>query len=149
MQTASTPSPYMRSTHHEPSFSDAVRRVADAGQRMVRDRIELARLDAATIAGRTLRGVVMIAAGAVLLSGAWFALMTGAVLYLNRYLMMPASVAIVAGATLLVGALLVYAGSRRTRNEITGENQAERRAEAREKLHGDGRRTYTAREAHA
>ncbi len=149
MQTAPYPSTRASGARGEPSFSDAVRRLADAGQRMVKDRIELARLDAATIAGRTLRGVVMIAAGAVLLSGAWFALMTGAVLYLNRYLVMPASVAIVAGATLLVGALLVYAGSKRTRNEITGENQAERRAEAHEKVHAEGRKVYTEREAHA
>lgn len=115
-------------------MSDAVRRLADAGQRMVRDRIELARLDAATIAGRTVRGVVMIAAGAVLLSGAWFALMTGAVLFLDRYLPLAASVAIVAAVTALIGGVLIAAGSKRTKNELSGENQAERRAEARATL---------------
>ena len=58
---------------HEPSFIDAVLRVIEASQRLVLDRVDLARLDVARLATYALRGAVLVAVGAVLIAGAWFA----------------------------------------------------------------------------
>ncbi len=102
----------------DPSISDALVRVFEAGQRIVLDRVDLARFDLAQIATRTLRGAVLVAVGALLIAGAWFALITGAVLWLHIYLTLPASILIVVGASAALGMAAVAAGIHRATGDV-------------------------------
>jgi Putative Actinobacterial Holin-X, holin superfamily III len=97
----------------EPSLLDSIVRTFEAGQRVVLDRIELAYFDLKQLATKTLHGAVLIAIGAVLLCGAWFALVVGAVAWLQQYLTLPASVLIVAGLTAVAGGASLALGIRR------------------------------------
>src|SRR5262245_49879117 len=94
----------------EPSIFDSIVRTFEAGQRVVLDRIELAYFDLKQLATQTLRGALLIAIGAMLLSGAWFALMVGVVAWLQQYLTLPASVLLVAGLTAVGGAMSLMLG---------------------------------------
>jgi Putative Actinobacterial Holin-X, holin superfamily III len=102
---------------HEPSFVDAVLRVIEAGQRLVLDRIDLARLDVARLASRAVRGTALVAIGAVLIVGGWFATLALAVLCLRPYLSPTASLAILAAATIVAGGASMAIGLRRARVE--------------------------------
>jgi hypothetical protein len=97
----------------EPTLIEAVLRVIEASQRLVLDRVDLARLDVARLAAHALRGAVLVAVGAVLIAGAWFAALGVVVLWLEPYLSPMASLAIIAVATLLGGAASVASGVRR------------------------------------
>jgi hypothetical protein len=98
---------------HEPSIIDAVLRVIEASQRLVLDRVDLARLDVARLASHAMRGAVLVAVGAVLIAGAWFAALGVIVLWLRPYLSPTGSLAIIAVATLIAGAASVSSGVRR------------------------------------
>ncbi len=102
----------------DPSISDALVRVFEAGQRIVLDRVDLARFDLAQLATRTLRGAVLVAVGALLIAGAWFALITGAVLWLHLYLTLPASILIVVGASAALGIAAIAAGINRATADL-------------------------------
>jgi len=106
----------------EPSLVDSVIRVVEAGQRLLLDRLDLARFDLSRLVNRTMRGVAFIAGGAVLLIGACFALLGGAVMWLHQslYLSLAASCVIVAAVAGGVGGGVIFAGVRRTRPE-TGD----------------------------
>jgi hypothetical protein len=97
----------------EPSLLESIVRAFEAGQRVVLDRIELASFDLKQLATRTLHGAVLIALGALLLSGAWFALMIGVVALLQEYVGLGASIVIVAGGTAVAGGLALGIGVRR------------------------------------
>jgi hypothetical protein len=98
---------------HEPSLIDAVLRVIEASQRLVLDRVDLARLDVARLATYALRGVVLVAVGAVLIAGAWFATLGFIVLLLQPYLSPTTSLLVIAVATFIAGAATVASGIRR------------------------------------
>jgi len=100
----------------EPSILDSIVRTFEAGQRVVLDRIELAYFDLRQLATKTLHGAVLIAIGALLLSGAWFALMVGLVAWLQQYLTLPASILIVAGLTAAGGGASLVLGIRRAQH---------------------------------
>ena len=97
----------------EPRIVDAAIRIFEAGQRVILDRVDLARLDLAQAASAAVRGAALIALGAVLLAGAWFSAMGGVVVWLQTYLTLPASLAVVGGLSAVVGAAAVTIGVRR------------------------------------
>ena len=111
----SAPSPSERGS--EPSLVDSLIRVVEAGQRLLLDRLDLARFDLSQLVNRTMRGVAFIAGGAVLLIGACFALLGGAVMWLHQsmYLSLAASCLIVAAVAAGLGGGVMIAGVRRTR----------------------------------
>jgi hypothetical protein len=110
IETAATP------PEREPSLVESVVHVIEAGQRLLLDRLDLARFDLGQLVNRTMRGVAFIAAGTVLLTGACFALMGGAVMWLHQGLdfSLAASCVIVAVVAGGVGASVVVVGMRRT-----------------------------------
>jgi len=101
---------------HEPSLVESVVHVVEAGQRLLVDRLDLARFDLGQVVSRTMRGVAFVAAGAVLLTGACFALMGGAVMWLHQGLdlSLAASCLIVGAVAGGFGAGVVVLGVRRT-----------------------------------
>ncbi len=106
----------------EPSLLDSVIRIFEAGQRVILDRLDLARFDLGEVATRALRGAALVAVGAVLLCGAWFTLIGGAVVWLQAYVSLPASLALVAAGSAALGAVAIAAGIRRAQPDgIAGE----------------------------
>lgn len=101
----------------EPSVGDAVIHVFEAGQRMVLDRIDLARFDLDQLAGRTLRSAALACSGTLLLAGAWFTAMGGAVVWLQSYLSLAGSLAVAALFSAGVGASAIVIGVRHARSE--------------------------------
>lgn len=88
----------------EPSVGDALIHLFESGQRLVLDRIDLARFDLRELAGRTVRDAALAVTGGVLLAGAWFLAMASAVVWLRQYLPLALSLAMVAGASAVLGA---------------------------------------------
>jgi hypothetical protein len=102
-------------TPSEPSLLASIIRLFEAGQRVVLDRLDLAYFDLAQLATRTLRGAALIAIGAVLLTGAWFTVMGGAVVWLQQYMSLAASLALVAATSAVLGGGALAVGLRRAR----------------------------------
>ncbi len=102
-------------SHPEPpGLADTAFRVVEAGQRVLLDRIDLARLDLSRLLTLGVRTAVAVAAGTVLLSGAWCGIMAAAALRLQGLgLSLPASLLIVAVLSAAAGAATVGAGLRR------------------------------------
>jgi hypothetical protein len=100
-------------TRPDPSLLDSLIRAFEAGQRVVLDRLDLAYFDLAQIATRTVRGVVLIVIGSLLVVGAWFAVMGGLVLWLQQYVALPVSIALVAVGSAVVGGTAIALGVRR------------------------------------
>ncbi len=98
MAVETTPAP------SEPSVGDALMHLFESGQRLVLDRIDLARFDLRELAGRTVRDTALAVTGGVLLAGAWFLAMAAAVVWLRQYLSLALSLAVVAGASATLGA---------------------------------------------
>jgi hypothetical protein len=90
-------------THGEPSATDAVERVLDAGQRLVTEGIELAKLDVQEAVSEKLSQGAAIVVPGLFAFGGWWILMAALVVFLETYLVLPASLAIVGGAHLLIG----------------------------------------------
>jgi hypothetical protein len=101
----------------EPSLVDAVIHVFEAGQRVVLDRLDLARFDVDRFAAQVLRGAALIAVGSVLLSGAWFALMAGVVVWLQPSLSLAASLTATAAITTIAGSITIALGIQRARGD--------------------------------
>jgi hypothetical protein len=99
----------------EPSLGDAVIHVFEAGQRIVLDRIDLARFDLGHLAGRALRSAVLALAGTVLLAGAWFTALGGAVIWLRPYLSLGGGLVAAAVLSAGVGASAIAIGIRHAR----------------------------------
>jgi hypothetical protein len=91
----------------EPSVGDALIHLFESGQRLVLDRIDLARFDLRELAGRTVRGAALAVIGGVLLAGGWFMAMASAVVWLRQYLPLAASLAIVAVVSAVLGATAI------------------------------------------
>lgn len=104
------------STPSEPSLLDSMIRIFEAGQRVILDRLDLAYFDLTQFASRTLRGAALIVVGAVVLAGAWFVLIGGVVVWMQQYLSLPVSLALVAGASVLVGAACIVIGTKRAQS---------------------------------
>jgi hypothetical protein len=106
-------------THGEPSTTDAVERVIDAGQRLVSERLELAKLEVQeAVTEKVSQGAVVAIASAFAFGGWWIAV-AGLVAYLNDFLVLPASLAVVGGAHLLLGGTLAATALKRGRRAAT------------------------------
>ena len=81
-----------------PGLADTAFRVVEAGQRVLLDRLDLARLDAGRLLSLGARTLVSVAAGTVLLSGAWCAILIAVALTLqnNLALSLPLSLTLAA-----------------------------------------------------
>ena len=91
------------STHGEPSTTEAVERVLDAGQRLVGERIELVKLDVQNVLSEKVSQGVTILLPGLFAFGGWWILMAALVAFLDTYLVLPASLAIVGGTHVLLG----------------------------------------------
>jgi len=109
-----------RTAPPEPSLLESLVRVLEAGQRIVLDRIDLARFDVSQVARRMLRAAGLLAIGAILLAGGWFTLMAGGVCWLQQYLSLPVSLVLAATLTAGLGAAALAVGVRRMRDEGAG-----------------------------
>ena len=89
--------------HAEPSATDAVERVIDAGQRLVTERIELAKLDVQDAVSEKVSQTTKVFVPALFAFGGWWILMAAVVMVLSTYVVLPASLAIVGGAHVLLG----------------------------------------------
>ncbi|MGH7788071.1 MAG: phage holin family protein [Candidatus Binatia bacterium] len=107
-----------RQAPRDPSIVDALLRVFESGQRIVLDRVDLARYDLAQLAAGALRGTALIAGGAVLVASAWFTLMAGVVVWAHQSLSLVASLALVGGINGLLGVLAIMAGVERARPDV-------------------------------
>lgn len=113
-------------THSEPTVVTALGRAIDAGQRIVVNRIDLARLDILEMISRVARGGLMIVLGGVLLAVGWLAFSGAAILYGQDYFTLPGSAAIVGAINAGLGALILALGIQRARPEQSG-NGGEKR----------------------
>jgi hypothetical protein len=95
--------PVAHRNYGEPSATEAVERVIEAGQRLVTERIELAKLDVQQVVGEKIVQGAMIVVPGLFAFGGWWILMAALIAFLNTYLVLPASLAIVGGAHVLVG----------------------------------------------
>ena len=102
----------------EPSLVEAIGRVVDAGQRVLVDRFDLARMDVQRIASRGLRSVAWLVVGAFAVSAGWLAFSAAAVVVLRAYLVLPASLAIVGVINVAAGGLLIAHGAQRAREAL-------------------------------
>jgi hypothetical protein len=103
----------------EPSIVAALGHVVGASERVLIDRIELARLDAVDALTRTLADTVFLACGAALVLCGWLSLSAVAVLICLSFLPLPAGLAIVGASNMVLGAGLVgLARPRKSRGEV-------------------------------
>jgi hypothetical protein len=110
----------MNSVHarvEPPGVADTAFRVVEAGQRVLLDRLDLARLDLMRLLTLSARTAVALAAGTVLLSGAWCACVVALALRLqiDFALSLPLSLLIVAIASALAGLAVIGLGIVRVR----------------------------------
>lgn len=104
--------------HGEPSATDAVERVIDAGQRLVTERIELAKLEVQDVVSDNIARGVMIVVPGLFAFGGWWILMAGLVAFLNTYFVVPASLAIVGGAHVVIGGGFAAVALKRSRTSV-------------------------------
>jgi ammonia channel protein AmtB len=97
------------------SAASALAHVFEAGQRVVIDRIDLARLEARAIAGHSIRGALLWGAGAFFAAVGWCVLNAVAILLLAARLEMVVSLTIVGAVNGGLGAGFAAAGGRHTR----------------------------------
>ena len=108
----------------QPSATDAVERVFVAGQRLVTERIELARLDVEdAVASAIGRAVFIVLMGLFAFSG-WWAGMAAVIILLDQWIPLPASLAVVGGAHVLLGSAAVLYATLRSGHTRTIEEAA-------------------------
>jgi hypothetical protein len=111
----------------QPSATDAVERVFDAGQRLITERIELAKLDVQEAVTEKVSKAVLIVVPGMFAFGGWWILMAALVAFLNMYMILPASLAIVGGAHVAIGGGIAASALKRG----SGRNGTTRRAAVR------------------
>ena len=104
----------------QPSATDAVERVLEAGQRLVTERIELAKLDVQEAVGEEVSRAVAVVVPGLFAFGGWWILMAGLVAFLNIYLVLPASLAVVGGAHVALGGGIALGALKRGRRGRNG-----------------------------
>jgi hypothetical protein len=98
-----------------PGLADTAFRVVEAGQRVLLDRLDLARLDAGRLVSLGAQTLVSVAAGTVLLAGAWCAIVIAIALTLqsNFALSLPLSLTLTALGSAAAGMAVLSFGLRR------------------------------------
>ena len=99
----------------ETSVVSALRRMFDAGHRMVVDRIELARVDILAVLAGALHGALLVVLGIIPAAIGWLVVMRALVLVLESYFAPVASLAIVGAVNVLLGVGAMMAGVHRMR----------------------------------
>jgi hypothetical protein len=102
---------------HDASMVDTLRRVFEAGQQVVLDRLDLMRWDASQFTGRAARGAAFLAIAGALLAGACVLVLAAIVVWLQRVVSLPISLLIVAGSVALLGNIALAIGAARTHGE--------------------------------
>lgn len=95
----------------EPSLVSALGRAIEAGQRLVMDRIDLARLDVLRVIERTQQGGAFVVLGGMMALVGWMFIAGAAVLLLEPYVTLPLSAALVGIVSLATGATVVARGA--------------------------------------
>ena len=104
----------------EPSVLSSVGRAIEAGQRLIVDRVDLAKLDVLRALSNTFRGTALLLGGGLLLAIGWTALSAAATIVLHdRGLGWAASACATGVANVLVGALLAGIGVRAAQGEAS------------------------------
>jgi uncharacterized membrane protein YqjE len=93
-----------------PSMWEAIRRLADASQRLLVDRLELVRLETREDAATLARALALLMATLPLLLAGWLALMAGVTLALLPVLPLAATLCILGGVHVVVGGAGAYLG---------------------------------------
>ena len=102
----------------EPSVLSAFGRALDAGQRIIVDRVDLAKLDVLHAISDTFRGTALLVCGGVLVAIGWAALSAAAIVGLHSLgLVWAASACVVGVSNLVLGGLLVAVGVLAARGE--------------------------------
>lgn len=96
-----------------PSIGDLLRRLVDDTQHLFRTEIRLAQSELKGNLASAARGAAGIAVGGMLLLGAMFTLLGAAVGFLAPYVGAGVAGLIVAGATALIGGVLVMTGAKK------------------------------------
>jgi uncharacterized membrane protein YqjE len=110
-------SPERRSENGQPSATEAVERMIDASQRLIGDRIELAKLEAQEAVTRVVTSTVfLLAAGLFALIG-WISLMGAVVLLLRQSMTLEAALALVGGIHIVLGGGAALFGMARSRRQ--------------------------------
>ncbi len=112
--------------NQEPSIVSALGRAMEAGQRLVIDRIELARLDALEMIDRTQRAGLLIILGAMMAMAGWIGIGTAAVVLLHDYFTLPVSAAVVGLVSLVIGGSLAAVGIQNARTVVTHNGTADK-----------------------
>lgn len=99
----------------EPTIVTALGRAIDAGQRIIVNRIDLARLDVVDMLNRVMRGGMLIMIGGVLLAVGWLAFSAAAIIFGERYVSLPASAAVVGALNAAIGVGALFVGIQRAR----------------------------------
>jgi hypothetical protein len=102
-------------SHSEPSVVTALGRAIDAGQRIVVNRIDLARLDILDAVSRVAQGGLFIIVGGVLLAVGWLAFTCAAIVFGQDYLSLPGSAALVGAINAVAGIVALTVGMQRVR----------------------------------
>lgn len=105
----------------EPSVGTSLGRAIEAGQRLVVNRIDLARLDIMQILSRISRSAAFVAAGAFLACVGWVALTMAAIICGHQYLTWATSAALVRLFNAVLGAALIAFGVQRAQHEAVRE----------------------------
>jgi len=114
-----------RSENGQPSATEAVERMIDASQRLINDRIELAKLEAQETVTRIVTSTVfLVVAGLFALLG-WISLMAAVVVLLRQNMTLAASLALVGGIHLVLGGGAALFGLARARHQPTAGTRPE------------------------
>jgi hypothetical protein len=108
----------------EQMLSSAFGDVVAASERVIVDRIDLARFDAVEALSRRLRGALLLSAGSVLIFAGWLGLCAGGVLILDEHLSLPLSLAAAGACNALVGMAVVAVGLRHEKSGVESSNGA-------------------------
>ena len=102
--------------HGEPSPTEAVERVLEAAQRLVTERMELAKLDVAEALTERVRRGVLILIPSLFAFGGWWMGMAAVAAFLNNYVTPAVALSIVGGVhVVLGGGIALWAWKRGTR----------------------------------
>ena len=104
-----------RTSIEPPGIADTAFRVVEAGQRVLLDRLDLVRLDAQRLLSLGVRTLISVAAGTVMLSGAWCAILVAVALTVqnNLALSLPLSLTLAALGSAAAGLAVLSVGLRR------------------------------------
>lgn len=124
-----------RRTVEPEGVGEAISRVAEAGQNLVVDRLDLLKVEAkaaldekVTAATEAGKAVGLGAAGALIATAGWCTVMVAVGWWLSRLITVPGSIALIGGAHLLVGLIVLGAAAskqRTAKKAASGELRAE------------------------